>query len=62
MTAQWYNDMYITRLFDNTGTMICDIQAPRAEDSDYEMRKLRIKRREKWQWREWGAEANVRFI
>jgi hypothetical protein len=62
MLAQWYNDDYITRLFDKTGTMICDIQAPRPEDSDYEMRKLRIKRREKWRKWSWGAEAKVRFI
>ena len=62
MLAQWYKDTYQTRLFDNSGTMICDIQAARPEDSDYEMRTLRIKRREKWRKITWGAEAKVRFI
>jgi len=62
MLAQWYKDLYITRLFDNSGTMICDIKATCPEDSDYEMRKLRIKRREKWRLQTWGAMAKVRFI
>lgn len=61
MKAQWYNDLpKILRVFDGN-IKLFDAEAVTVGEADYKLRKLRMKRREKWKHYDWGAEANIRF-
>jgi len=62
MEAQAYNDGTL-RIFDRYGKMICDMKCkvPLKSEADKQLRRLRLKRREKWKDADWGSYAKIRF-
>lgn len=62
MLAQAYHDG-VMRIFDNHGNRICDMEFSQSskEKADEQLKRLKMRRRESWQDREWGIEAKLRF-
>ena len=62
MEAQLYEEG-ILRLFDGEGKKLCDmdITHPLKEESDKQLKRMRLRRRNKWTDYSWGSSAKIRF-
>lgn len=63
MIAQAYNKGEL-RILDRSGRMIAEVRLKASLKScaDVALRRLRMRRREKWQDCSWGSEAKIRFM
>lgn len=63
MLAQVYNEVnnLTMRIFDRNGLMIHDIPLEALEEADDALKRLRMRRRERWSNTDWGKQAKIRF-
>lgn len=65
LTVQWYDDKeWIARIFEKNGSeSIADLNyCDTPEEVDHKLRIFGLRRRETWQKREWGLEAELRKL
>ena len=63
MLAQVYNEVddLSIRIFDKNGLMLADVPLKTLDEADDALKRLRMKRRERWLNTDWGKEAKIRF-